>query len=302
MGGKSVPVNTATSRAFRRSTPELADRACIVHALSLMTERAPRRVEVCDDRPIPDYPVNFNPGYRVITTLYGTKSAACALRGKDRDLELEPGDFLVSRPHSWVLERWDSAHTHAAIVFHNDFVRLLLIETSGRSVAGHPVGERVHFHTARPADPAVAHLLRALSGSPPVARARQNLLAALLELVRAQVESDRPNETNHASFRWQLVRTHIVENIETPIRRHDVALAAGVSVGYLSRLVREHSGRSFAEYVAELRLERATHLLNDTAYSVREIAALVGYNDQDTFIRNFRRHYGTTPGRYRSAG
>lgn len=49
------------------------------------------------------------------------------------------------------------------------------------------------------------------------------------------------------------------------------------------------------------RMERAKHLLTETALPLHEIGAMVGYADQSHFTTLLRRHVATTPKAYREA-
>ncbi|HEX9919470.1 MAG TPA: helix-turn-helix domain-containing protein, partial [Pyrinomonadaceae bacterium] len=64
-------------------------------------------------------------------------------------------------------------------------------------------------------------------------------------------------------------------------------------------LFKAETGSSPARYLKALRLERARELLETTFLSVKEIRALVGFNDDSHFARDFRATYGLTPQQYR---
>ena len=52
-------------------------------------------------------------------------------------------------------------------------------------------------------------------------------------------------------------------------------------------------------YLQRLRLRRARLLLEGTLLSVKEVMALVGYNDASHFSRDFRRQHGASPTEFR---
>jgi AraC-like DNA-binding protein len=66
----------------------------------------------------------------------------------------------------------------------------------------------------------------------------------------------------------------------------------------LKRKLRSH-GFTFRALVDEVRRTDSIRLLNETALSVEEIAARVGYGAHGNFVRAFRRWTGTTPGAFR---
>ena len=55
------------------------------------------------------------------------------------------------------------------------------------------------------------------------------------------------------------------------------------------------------QYLKVLRIERAKYLLETSFLSVKEIAHIVGVNDESHFVRDFKKTYGAPPTPYRTA-
>jgi len=72
-----------------------------------------------------------------------------------------------------------------------------------------------------------------------------------------------------------------------------------LSLSYLSRYFKEQTGRTIMDYLNELRIDQAKHLLRTNDESVKEIVQQVGYYDVSSFIRKFKQSVGVTPGEYR---
>lgn len=68
---------------------------------------------------------------------------------------------------------------------------------------------------------------------------------------------------------------------------------------YLSHLFKEKMGESFSAYLCKVRMEKAKNYLEDSKYSITEVATITGYNDTSQFIRIFKREFGVTPKKYR---
>jgi hypothetical protein len=86
------------------------------------------------------------------------------------------------------------------------------------------------------------------------------------------------------------------------LRLTEAADALQVNPTYLSReFARYFDNLSFGEYIRKLRIEKALHLLDTTAYSMGEIAYLTGFSDQSHFTRIFKQHTGQSPAAYRKA-
>lgn len=78
----------------------------------------------------------------------------------------------------------------------------------------------------------------------------------------------------------------------------DVADALHLSVRTLQRKL-VAVGTSFSELSDEVRSDLALEYLNDPAVSIAEVAFLLGFSEQSSFNRAFRRWTGETPGRWR---
>ena len=74
---------------------------------------------------------------------------------------------------------------------------------------------------------------------------------------------------------------------------------AGISENYLSRLVKQSTGRSVGAWIDIVRIQRAKRLLSDTTLSIIDIAASVGVDDQSYFSRLFKKETGITPSAFR---
>ncbi len=68
---------------------------------------------------------------------------------------------------------------------------------------------------------------------------------------------------------------------------------------YTSRLIKRITGQPFIRLLTSVRLENAEELLRDTTMPVSEIAAAIGYESVEHFIRTFRQRTGMTPSAYR---
>lgn len=81
--------------------------------------------------------------------------------------------------------------------------------------------------------------------------------------------------------------------------RDVVARKVAISSRQLTALLKERTGRSFADLLREARIERACELLAETNQTVAAIAAETGFCDQSYFTHVFQRIKKTTPKQYR---
>ncbi len=69
---------------------------------------------------------------------------------------------------------------------------------------------------------------------------------------------------------------------------------------HMSHRVRQLTGMSFTEYLLQKRMQKSAELLTKTAMKVKSISECVGYQNQEHFIRTFRKYYGFSPREYRN--
>jgi len=71
--------------------------------------------------------------------------------------------------------------------------------------------------------------------------------------------------------------------------------------GAFSRFFRLHTGKTFPEFVNELRIGRACRLLAEGEMNVTEIAFACGFGNLSNFNRQFHRLRHTSPSAFRDA-
>jgi AraC-like DNA-binding protein len=87
-----------------------------------------------------------------------------------------------------------------------------------------------------------------------------------------------------------------------PLQVQQIALAVKCHPDYLNRVFRRAMGRPLSEYILCVRVDHARHLLQNSHYSLDEIAYRTGFHDQSHFARVFKKYLGATPGAYRVHG
>ena len=98
------------------------------------------------------------------------------------------------------------------------------------------------------------------------------------------------------------ITEYVRENYDRDITIDSIAEHIGISYSYLRKLYKEATGQNLADYINRLRIEKAKQLLRETNYTVKEIAALCGYNHERSFSRTFAQSEGMSPGRYKELG
>lgn len=95
------------------------------------------------------------------------------------------------------------------------------------------------------------------------------------------------------------VLAYIKDNYKEKIYVSDLAEQVNLNEQYFCRFFKKVMNRSPIEYVNEYRVKQSLRLLEDTNLSVMNVCLECGYNNLGNFLREFKKHTGTTPLQYR---
>jgi AraC-like DNA-binding protein len=93
---------------------------------------------------------------------------------------------------------------------------------------------------------------------------------------------------------------HLVANHRDTVRLDELLALTGLSRSSFARQFKQHSGRSFSEFLNGLRLEAACRELLESGRPVLDIAMGAGFTQVSFFNRLFRRTYGCSPSAFRT--
>lgn len=91
----------------------------------------------------------------------------------------------------------------------------------------------------------------------------------------------------------------IYDELDSPLLLNEVAERVNMSRSYFSACFKKVTGSSFNQYVREKRIRIAKEYLENTDYSIMEIALKCGYEDEKYFGKVFRQETGFLPSKYR---
>lgn len=94
-------------------------------------------------------------------------------------------------------------------------------------------------------------------------------------------------------------KEYIGANYHKKLAVEKIADAIHIDRRYLRNLFVKHTGKSTKAYLDELRMERAAELLVFSELSIGIIAMSVGYDDQLSFSKTFKKHFSLSPTEYR---
>lgn len=92
---------------------------------------------------------------------------------------------------------------------------------------------------------------------------------------------------------------YIYSHINHRITVEELAEHADLSPSYLSRLFKKELNISVSDYICEMKIEKAQHLLKYSDSSLVDIANYLAFSSQSHFIQTFKKLTGVTPKKYR---
>ena len=130
-----------------------------------------------------------------------------------------------------------------------------------------------------------------------------NTNLCLYHLIATFVFSQQQNQ-NSSSPEKAIIREtidYMKNNLDKTIRIEDFADLNKYSVSHFSKLFRLTTGMSPIEYFIHLKMQKACQLLYTEESRVKQIAALLGYDDPYYFSRLFKKYMNTSPETYRKS-
>lgn len=97
-------------------------------------------------------------------------------------------------------------------------------------------------------------------------------------------------------------RLIIREKLNTSVSPKEIAASLNMSYTWFRRMFRQYSGLAPAQYITQLKIQKAKELLSVSNKTVKEIAIELGFESIDYFSTSFKRQTGTTPGEFRKLG
>ena len=137
---------------------------------------------------------------------------------------------------------------------------------------------------------------------------RYQELAQVFERIREELDTIRSKQRKEFGpepesnlFDISMVERlcRIVRSQYRDISLQKAAKLVYLSPYYISRMFKAKTGQNFYDFVLMVRMEAAMEMLQHTDLKVYEIAERVGYKNQKSFTKIFKRFYPNNPSEYR---
>ena len=103
----------------------------------------------------------------------------------------------------------------------------------------------------------------------------------------------------HYSHPLRKVIDYINLHLSNGLSMEELSRVSGVSQSHLSKIFKEETGLTTSEFIAKARCEKAAELLKRSDLPVQDIAAFVGYIDNNYFVKVFKKWSRKSPTEYR---
>jgi len=102
-----------------------------------------------------------------------------------------------------------------------------------------------------------------------------------------------------ASSLTENIQAFISGNLRNGATLKELARFLGYSEKYSSEFFQLQMGTSFSQYLKQLRITKAKHMLSGNAASVTHVAEALGFSDSFAFSHFFKRAVGCSPTAFR---
>ncbi|HNX82312.1 MAG TPA: response regulator [Candidatus Omnitrophota bacterium] len=123
----------------------------------------------------------------------------------------------------------------------------------------------------------------------------KDIIDAVLEKKKGGVDG----EPSNVKGKIEKVKRFIERNCFKKITLIDAAASVCLSPKYLSRLFKQSVKMGFSDYKLKIKIAKAKQLLVKANYNINQLSDKLGYQNAESFIRQFKRFTGLTPTAFR---
>ncbi|AFH63168.1 AraC family transcriptional regulator [Paenibacillus mucilaginosus K02] len=146
-------------------------------------------------------------------------------------------------------------------------------------------------------DPALIRMCEGLCGSTRSGQAVERLYgqAVFHELLFWTLTHHREELRVDSRTALEKTKAYIDTNYEENLTMDQLARMADISPKYYGSLFKKTFGKTVTDYMTEVRINRAKQLMAQSRLRLRDVAFMVGYQDEFYFSRMFKREVGVPP-------
>lgn len=130
-------------------------------------------------------------------------------------------------------------------------------------------------------------------------KSRSELLQLFSKTLLIALETVYKNFEDQETKPIRLAKQYIQQNFFDTLTLEIVSEVVDLNPAYLSTLFKKESGKSFSDYIFEVRMANAQEMLKKTNLKIDAICGNVGYMDIKHFTQSFKKFSGFNPSEYR---
>lgn len=131
---------------------------------------------------------------------------------------------------------------------------------------------------------------------------RESALLQILSVLMEEYKDTLPKEKRY-DYPYQIYVNQAVDyiqrNYKSNIKINELAAYIGIDRSYLTSIFKNATHYSPQEYLMNYRMEKAKNMLKNENIKISQVAQAVGYFDQLSFSKMFRKLVGVSPSEYR---
>ena len=112
-------------------------------------------------------------------------------------------------------------------------------------------------------------------------------------------ESFQMDNNVRTDARMEKIHNYMTQHYHEKVMLSDVADQLNMSPISVTRLIKQRTGKSFIDFLNEIRIGFATRMMVDSEKNISEICFCCGFNNVSNFNRIFKKRQGITPTEFR---
>ena len=125
--------------------------------------------------------------------------------------------------------------------------------------------------------------------------AAQNLIMELIYKLNAEICRQNYSKCKNRENMCDTALEYMKNNLGKQMSLEDLADIVTLDKNYFVRLFKNTYGKTPINVLIDLRMERASDLIENTNMTIADIAKDCGYNSPSYFIAEYKKHFGITP-------
>lgn len=257
-----------------------------------------------------NFPIHIHPEYE-LNYIENAKGAQRIVGDSIEEIE-EEELVLVANPqleHAWMDHHNTSQNIHEiTIQFHPDLFSDTFLNKN-QMISIQQLFQRAHKGVtfSRETIAKVRPLLKTLSCENDSFYSLMKLIVILHELSvdkgmrslsTGQFAASRASK-EYSNDKLNKITEYLNQHYPEVIRLADMAALVSMSEASFCRMIKQHTSKSFVDFLTDIRVGAASRALIDTSLSIAEIGYDCGFNNLSNFNRIFKKKKGVTPREFR---